>query len=82
MNTLTLNGRLHVIYRVSQAEYGVCIIVARSQEYVNTDSTRRPGTRVHSRRPTECAQNPPRLEPKYVNMYMYMYMYMYKYVYR
>ena len=32
---------IHVIYRVNQAEYGIHILVAASQEYVNTYSTRR-----------------------------------------
>jgi len=32
---------IRVIYRVNQAEYGIHILVAASQEYVNTDSTRR-----------------------------------------
>ena len=30
---------IHVIYRVNQAEYGIRILVAASQEYVNTYST-------------------------------------------
>jgi len=30
---------IHVIYRVHQAEYGIRILVAASQEYVNTYST-------------------------------------------
>jgi len=33
---------IHVICRVNQAEYGICIFVAVPQEYVNTYSTRRP----------------------------------------
>jgi len=33
--------QLHVIYRVIQAEYVIRILVAASQEYVNTYSTRR-----------------------------------------
>jgi len=33
--------RVSVIYRVHQAEYGIHILVAASQEYVNTYSTRR-----------------------------------------
>jgi len=33
--------RLHVIYRVNQAEYAIHILVVASQEYVNTFSTRR-----------------------------------------
>jgi len=32
---------IHAIYRVHQAEYGIRILVAASQEYVNTYSTRR-----------------------------------------
>jgi len=32
---------IHVIYRANQAEYGIRIRVAASQEYVNTYSTRR-----------------------------------------
>jgi len=32
---------MHVIYRVHQAEYGIRILVAASQEYANTYSTRR-----------------------------------------
>jgi len=34
--------RVPVKYRVHQAEYGIHIRVAASQEYVNTYSTRRP----------------------------------------
>jgi len=30
---------IHVIYRVHQAEYGIHILVAASQDYVNTYST-------------------------------------------
>jgi len=30
---------IHVIHRVNQAEYGIHILVAASQEYVNTYST-------------------------------------------
>jgi len=37
--------RFHGIYRVNQAEYGIRILVAASQEYVNTYSTRRVATR-------------------------------------
>jgi len=33
--------RIHVICRVNQTEYGIRILVAASQEYVNTYSTRR-----------------------------------------
>ena len=33
--------RLPVIYRVNQAEYAIRILVAASEEYVNTYSTRR-----------------------------------------
>jgi len=33
--------RIHVIYRVDQAECGIYILVAASHEYVNTYSTRR-----------------------------------------
>ena len=40
-----------VEYRVNQAEYAVRILVAASQEYVNTYSTRRPVS-LHSRSPT------------------------------
>jgi len=32
---------IHVIYRVGQAEYGIGILLAVSQEYVDTYSTRR-----------------------------------------
>jgi len=32
--------RVPVVYRVNQAEYGIHILVAASQEYVNTYSTR------------------------------------------
>jgi len=28
--------RIYVIYRVTQAEYAICILMAASQEYVNT----------------------------------------------
>ena len=35
--------RVHVIYRVTQAEYGIRIRMAASQEYVNIYSTRRVG---------------------------------------
>jgi len=34
--------RIHVIYRVNQAEYGIHILVVAPQEYVNIYSTRRP----------------------------------------
>ena len=34
--------RIHAIYRLTQAEYVICIRMAASQEYVNTYSTRRP----------------------------------------
>jgi len=33
--------RTYVRYRVTQAEYGIRIVMAASQEYVNTYSTRR-----------------------------------------
>jgi len=33
-------AHIHVIYRVDQAEYGIRILVAASQEYVNTYSRR------------------------------------------
>jgi len=36
--------RVSVIYRVHQAEYGIHILVAASQEYVNTYSTRTEAT--------------------------------------
>jgi len=36
--------RIHVIYRVNQAEYGNHIFLVAPQEYVNIDSTRRPNT--------------------------------------
>jgi len=39
---------IHVIYRVHQAEYGIHILVAASQEYVNTYSTRRLGMRYRT----------------------------------
>ena len=44
------NVRIHLIYRVNQAEYGIHILVAAFQEYVNTYSTRRPhpGQRGHN----------------------------------
>jgi len=29
---------IHVIYRVHQAEYGIHVLVAASQEYVNTNT--------------------------------------------
>jgi len=42
MNTVTLSRYVSVsYYRVRQAEYGIHILVAASQEYVNTYSTRR-----------------------------------------
>jgi len=34
---------IHVIYRVTQAEYVICIRMAASQEYVKIISTRRIG---------------------------------------
>jgi len=34
-------GRIYVIFRVTQAEYDICILMAASQDYVNTYSTRR-----------------------------------------
>ena len=37
--------RIHVIYRVNQAKYGIHILVVALQEYVNTYSTRRDPTR-------------------------------------
>jgi len=37
---------IHVAYRVNQAEYGIRIFVAASQEYVNIYSTRREVTRL------------------------------------
>ena len=37
--------RVPVGYRVNQAEYGIHIIAAESQEFVNTCSTRRLGAR-------------------------------------
>ena len=37
-------ARIYVIYRVNQAEYGIHSLVVGPQEYVNTYSTRRPGT--------------------------------------
>jgi len=37
--------RIPVIYRLNQAEYGIHILVAASQEYVNTYSTRKSTTR-------------------------------------
>jgi len=36
-------ARIHVIYRVDQAEYVIHILVAAPQEYVNIYSTRRTG---------------------------------------
>jgi len=33
--------RIHVIYKVNQAEFGIHILVVASQEYVNIYSTRR-----------------------------------------
>ena len=33
--------RIHVIYRVSQAEYGIHILAVAPQEYMNICSTRR-----------------------------------------
>ena len=33
---------IHAIYRVNQAEYVIHVLVAASQEYVNTYATRRP----------------------------------------
>ena len=46
--------RISVKYKVMQAEYGTRILMAASQEYVNTDSTRRLPTRLptylHNRR--------------------------------
>jgi len=36
--------RIYVIERITQAEYVIRIIMAASQEYVNTYSTRRLGT--------------------------------------
>jgi len=36
--------RVYVMYRVDQAECVICILVATSQEYVNTYSTRGPLT--------------------------------------
>ena len=50
--------RIHVIYRVDQAEYVIRILVAAPQEYVNNYSTRRPispcpGGRRFQLRPTQ-----------------------------
>jgi len=36
VNTVTLNMNISVSDRVNQAEYGIHILVAASQEYVNT----------------------------------------------
>jgi len=41
---------IHVIYRVNQAEYDIRVLVAESQKYVNTFSTRRPPTHMQSLR--------------------------------
>jgi len=35
---------IHVIYRAKQVEYGIRILVAASQDYLNTYLTRRPTT--------------------------------------
>jgi len=40
-------ARIHGIYRVDQAEYVIYILVAASQEYVSTYSTRRILVRAH-----------------------------------
>jgi len=44
VSTLTLDSYGFLSYRVHQAEYGIHILVAASQEHVNTYSTRRIGT--------------------------------------
>jgi len=36
--------RIHIIYRVNQAEYDINILVVAPHEYVNTYSTRRVNT--------------------------------------
>jgi len=40
---------IHVIYRVNQAEYGIRILLAASQEYVKPYLTYKPASRVHGR---------------------------------
>ena len=52
---------IYVMYRVTQAEYVICILVAASQEYVNTYSTRRVSTYslpscIHTRASARCAR--------------------------
>jgi len=39
-------ARIHVIYRVDQAEYAIHMLVVAPQEYVNIYSTRRVGAEV------------------------------------
>jgi len=47
VNTFGLNYvRIHVIYRVHQAEYGIRNLVVAPQEYVKIYSTRRTGTQA------------------------------------
>jgi len=41
--------RIHVIYRVDQAEHGIHVLVIAPQEYVNIYSTRRVDVRVNHR---------------------------------
>ena len=68
-----------MVYRVHQAEYGIHILVAASQEYVNTYSTRRPMV-LRSER----GSGDPKGEAykhmdisKYRHTYVYMYTYTY-----
>jgi len=62
---------LHVIYRVNQAEYGIRILVAASQEYVNTYSTCRKPTRGLA---SSCLYSAMGVNPRpYICMYVHLY---------
>jgi len=56
-------ARMHVIYRVSQSEYVICILVAAPQEYVNIYSSRRAAAsrvqRAAAGRPTHPGRSRP-----------------------
>jgi len=64
--------RIHLIYRVNQAEYVIHAFVVAPREYVNTYSTRRLG-----RAPRESF----RAELDYMYIYMYVCMYVCTYIY-
>jgi len=64
--------RIHVIYRVNQAEYIIYILVVAPQEYVNIYSTHRVRTSASSSCDEASASR---------NQIIYMYIYIYIYIY-